>query len=423
MKKFILMLVLFCFIVSFISAAGQEEPAASNARTEVTNLSFYRYSNAAHNLYTLPLIETFEAENPMIKIDSVEVSSGGFEALATKVLLALAAGTPPDVCEMGYTLIKTMVESGNTQQLDQFMQSDSEFQGQNLNLAMMDLGKVDGKQYLMPLGVSTPAMFINRELFNKVGLDPDNPPKTWAETEKAAQVLKDAGYDGVIWSWTTTGNWIFQSMIENAGGKIANEDATEILYDSQPGIKTMEYLYGLVAKGLMPVTDQVVPSFYTGNLGMIILSSFNRVKIPITATFDVSMAPMPTPEVGGTLKLPAGGKGYMMLATEDSRQQTAWEFIRFISGETAGRIVAENSGYTPMNSTLIESLVNENADDSDFVLTLTQAANVIPWYSWPGVNGSKVSNLLREIQETILLGKISPKDGLKQAAEESRKLL
>jgi multiple sugar transport system substrate-binding protein len=428
MKKSILITVLFLLVVSFAGAAGQNEAGGDSAaggqvKTAVTNLTFYRYSNAAHNLYTLPLIETFEADNPMIKIESVEVSSGGFEALATKVLLALAAGTPPDVCEMGYTLINTMVESGSTVPLDPFMAEDSDFQKLKINQAMMNLGKANDKQYLMPLGVSTPAMFINRDLFIKVGLDPDSPPRTWEETEKAAQILKDAGYNGVIWSWTTTGNWIFQSMIENAGGSIANDDASEIYFAEKPGIETMDYLNRLASKKLMAVTDQVIPSFYKGDLGMIILSSFNRVSIPETATFDVSMAQMPTPTIDGTLKLPAGGKGYMMLAQKDDRQNVSWKFISFLAGEKAGRIVAANSGYTPMNLTLIEKLVNENADDSDFVLTLEQAANVTPWYSWPGVNGSKVSTILRDVQESILLGKIAPKEGLEKAAEEARKLM
>lgn len=76
-----------------------------------------------------------------------------------------------------------------------------------------------------------------------------------------------------------------------------------------------------------------------------------------------------------------------------------------------------------MNLTLIDSLIDENADDPDFILTLEQAANVTPWYSWPGVNGSKVSTILRNVQESILLGKVSPKEGLEQAAAESRKLM
>ena len=57
------------------------------------------------------------------------------------------------------------------------------------------------------------------------------------------------------------------------------------------------------------------------------------------------------------------------------------------------------------------------------MLTLDQASQVVPWYSWPGENGAKVSKLLTDIQEAILLGKVSPKEGLDRTAEEARKLL
>ena len=419
--------ILVAFVLALIcgplwSGPQQEQSESGATGTELITLSFYRYSNKAHNLYGIPLLETFQKENPNIKIESVEVSSGGFEALATKVLLGLAAGTPPDVAEAGYTLIKTMVESGSCIPLDSFMKADANFDTKDLISATLNLGKVEGKQYLMPLGVSTATMFMNTDLFKEVGLDPNNPAKTWKETERTAQVFKDAGYDGVIWSWTTTGNWIFQTMIECNGGRIANEDATEISFNKQPGVETMEYLRGLVSKGLMPVTSQVVDTFYTGKIGMIILSSFNRVTIPQTATFNVRMARIPTPK-GSAPKLPAGGKGYMMLAKDEKHQRAAWEFIRFLSGETAGRIVAENSGYTPVNKPLVESLKKENAGDPNFVLTLDQASQVVPWYSWPGENGAKVSKLLTDVQEAILLGKVSPKEGLDQAAAEAKSLL
>jgi len=251
MKRVITVLCCVLAVASLASATGTKDVPAGGGQpsTEPVTLSFYRYSNAAHNAYGIPLIETFQAENPNITLESVEVSSGGFEALANKVLLGLAAGTPADVCEMGYTLVRTMVESGSVVPLDPFIAADAEFRSLDLAKAMMDLGVVNGTQYLIPLGVSTPVMFINADLFREVGLDPNNPPKTWQETEDAAQVLKDAGYDGVIWSWTTTGNWIFQNMIENAGGRLANDDATQINFNEAPGVRTMEYLQGLVSKG------------------------------------------------------------------------------------------------------------------------------------------------------------------------------
>ncbi len=140
----------------------------------------------------------------------------------------------------------------------------------------LDLGKVDGKQYLIPLGTSTPIMLINKDLFQKVGLSADNPPKSWAEAEAASKILKDAGYMGSLWGWSITGNWIFQTLVENSGGRLANENASSLMFNQDPGLRTMTYLQDQVKKGYMPVTDQTLATFAAGKLGMLIDSSFQR---------------------------------------------------------------------------------------------------------------------------------------------------
>ena len=77
MKRAIAILLCLLVLVSFAFATGQDEPAGDPEVPEDFTLSFYRYSNAAHNAYTVPLIETYEALNPHVIIESVEVSSGG----------------------------------------------------------------------------------------------------------------------------------------------------------------------------------------------------------------------------------------------------------------------------------------------------------------------------------------------------------
>ncbi len=385
-------------------------------------LVFYRLSAASHDTYLLPLIEAFQQENPDIVVESVLVTSGGYEALASKVLLACAAGTPPDFAMAGYSLIKTMVESGNSIGLDPFMNKDADFDAKSLFPAMLNLGKVDGKQYLIPLGTSTPVMLINRDLFKKVGLNADNPPKSWAEAEAASKILKDAGYMGSLWGWSITGNWIFQTLVENSGGKLANASASTLMFNQEPGLKTMTYLQDQVKKGYMPVTDQTLATFADGKLGMLIDSSFQRVNTPSMVSFPVVFAPIPTP-TGSLPLVPAGGNGVMMFAQDPQKQEAAWKFIKFLTKERASLIIGEKSGYTPANEKVIATLKAKYANDKNFTITLDQAARVTPWYSWPGENGGKINKVLRDMQESILLQKITPKAGLDKAAEEIKALL
>jgi sn-glycerol 3-phosphate transport system substrate-binding protein len=55
------------------------------------------------------------------------------------------------------------------------------------------LGDAKGNLFALADRLSTPVLFINKAAFRKAGLDPDKPPKTWAETQKAADKLFDAG--------------------------------------------------------------------------------------------------------------------------------------------------------------------------------------------------------------------------------------
>ena len=53
---------------------------------------------------------------------------------------------------------------------------------------------VDGKQWSMPFNTSNPMLYYNKDMFKAAGLDPDKPPRTWAEVEEYAKKLtkKDA---------------------------------------------------------------------------------------------------------------------------------------------------------------------------------------------------------------------------------------
>jgi len=187
-------------------------------------------------------------------------------------------------------------------------------------------------------------------------------------------------------------------------------------------LKTMTYLQNLVKKGLMPVTDQTLGTFATGKLGMLIDSSFQRVNTPSMTNFTVLFAPVPTP-TGSVPVVPAGGNGIMMFARDTKKQEAAWRFIRFLTEETASMIVGEKSGYTPANEKVINNLKTKYADDKNFTITLDQAAKVVPWHAWPGENGGKINQLLKDMQEAILLQKISPKAGLDKAAADVKALL
>ena len=58
---------------------------------------------------------------------------------------------------------------------------------QSLSPSHMRLGTYQGKQYALPFSAESSMLLYNKTLFKRAGLNPDEPPKTWAELEAEAQ--------------------------------------------------------------------------------------------------------------------------------------------------------------------------------------------------------------------------------------------
>ena len=67
--------------------------------------------------------------------------------------------------------------------------------------------KPDGTMLSFPYNSSSPILYYNKDIFEKAGLDVDNPPKTWDEVWDAARKIKDSGAApcGYTSTWLT---WI-----------------------------------------------------------------------------------------------------------------------------------------------------------------------------------------------------------------------
>ncbi len=68
----------------------------------------------------------------------------------------------------------------------------------------------EGKMLSMPFNSSTPVLYYNVAAFEKAGLDPDKPPKTWSEVAEYSRKLIAAGYPG---GFSTA--WISWIHLEN----------------------------------------------------------------------------------------------------------------------------------------------------------------------------------------------------------------
>ena len=48
-------------------------------------------------------------------------------------------------------------------------------------------------------------------------------------------------------------------------------------------------------------------------------------------------------------KLPTGGNAAIITSRDPAKQKAAWEFLKFVTGPEAQKIVVETTGYLPTN--------------------------------------------------------------------------
>ena len=98
--------------------------------------------------------------------------------------------------------------------------------------SILDAASIDGKVYALPMYVSPYVLYYNKDLFEKAGLDPNSPPKTYDEmlemAEKLSKLTTEDGNKVYAFGQTTASVPIsgssLTSMVYNFGGRVLNEE-------------------------------------------------------------------------------------------------------------------------------------------------------------------------------------------------------
>jgi multiple sugar transport system substrate-binding protein len=162
-------------------------------------------------------VAQFERANPSIKINPVEYQWTG-PTFAAK----LAAGTLPTVFEVPFTDARTLGDNGQLADLTSLAKALPYFS--KYNKAVLAEG-IDSKGRIiaLPKGAYAQALHYNRKLFAQAGLNPNKPPKTWAQVmADARQIAAKTGKAGYVEMAKddNTAGWILTTLVYTLGGRM-----------------------------------------------------------------------------------------------------------------------------------------------------------------------------------------------------------
>ncbi|MEV4313702.1 sugar ABC transporter substrate-binding protein [Actinocrispum sp. NPDC049592] len=208
--------------------------------------------------------------------------------------------------------------------------------------AHMKAATYQAKNYAVPHDIDLSAVFYNKVLFTKAGLDPAKPPATLDEIVAAAKRIQGLGGDvsGYFFGGACPGCQLFTSwpMIWASGGTVLNDQGTASTIDNPVAAKVYSVLRQLY-------NDKVVPASAKNESGPTWTQLFGEGKVgiqPMGATAlqgikegpDLQVGVAPIPGLTGGSSSFVGGD-VLGIGSNSQHAAAAWDFISWTLSEQA----------------------------------------------------------------------------------------
>ncbi|HEX4035649.1 MAG TPA: extracellular solute-binding protein [Solirubrobacteraceae bacterium] len=187
-------------------------------------------------------IAEFEQQNPTIKVNGVQYDWTGPTFAAE-----LAAGTLPDVFTVPFTDGRSLGEAGQLANLTSYVKKLPYFK--QFNPAVIAEGTdAKGQVIAIPTAAYAQALQYNRQLFSEAGLNPNDPPKTWAQVEAdAKQITQKTGMTGFseMGANDNTAGWILTTLDYAFGGRMETGVGTHAKadFDNPQAVQALQMLH------------------------------------------------------------------------------------------------------------------------------------------------------------------------------------
>jgi multiple sugar transport system substrate-binding protein len=276
-----------------------------------------------------------------------------------KLGTAASSGTGPDVSSIDLVYAPYFASVGALEDITEL--ADSLPYKDSLSPSHRRLGTYEDATYALPFTAEASAMYYNKDLFKKAGLDPNKPPTTFAEVRDAAKKIRALGKDyyGFTFAGACGGCNVFELTphIWASGGDILSEDGKQAKLDSPQVTDALQLYRDMWTDGSIPSAakndagTQQIPLFTSGKVGMTPLGAF---AIPTVEQAKINYGTTPIPGKDGKFSSFAGGD-VISVITGTKNKAGAEDFVKWATDEEAQTFLAKN-GSVPVRTDLVPKI-------------------------------------------------------------------
>lgn len=418
LKKMIsstLALTLMVGTLTGCSTKGEDTAGNSSSEGKV-QVEFWNALTGKNEEIVKSYVEKFNAQSEDTEIKMV--SQGDYWENGTKLQAAIAAGNQPDLTMLEVTQVPQFASVGALADLKQYV---SEEKINDFLPGLMRESEYDGKTVSVPLNRSTPLLYLNKEMCEAAGLDPEG-PKNWDELKMYAEKLTNEA-DGVVGLAVPIDIWFFEALIYQQGGKMIDEN-NKVAFNNEIGVNALGLWQDMMKEGIMQLPpgegydawDAAKDAFVNGKAGMTFQSTASLAGLMEQADgkFTINTAFLPAESQYG---IPTGGANVVMMeGSSQEEKEAAAEFIEFMTDEENAVQFSIDTGYMPitnsaLNSETIQNLYKEKPQYSTAAKQLEYASQR------PGVVGyvEATEKLMNEMKKALMDLNLDVKDTVEKA--------
>ena len=404
-----------------VPACGKSNNSAANTaagKSEAKQITVWLMNGSAPDAVIQDVNRQFTAEHPG---SSAKIEIQQWDGIQEKTTTALAGNNPPDVLEIGNTLVSKFAESGG---LADLTAKKADLGGSTWLKGLEEAGTLDGKLYGVPYYAGDRAVIYRKDLFAKAGIS--SPPTDRAGfVAAAAKLQKTFGTDKKFSALYFPGQYWYAALpfIWDEGGDLAVQQNGQWkgALDSPAAQAGLSFVKDAVTKySKAPVNgneadnDPAVP-LGDGKAGMIIDLGW-KVSVVLKAHPElkgkIGVFPIPGKTAGQSAPVFLGGSN-LAVAEGSKAPDLAYDWLKILAGSKIQTDLAVKGGVIP-NSTALLTL-----HASDPILSVFDAAAKNSKFTpntpkWANVESGTI---LQDMLVSIFSGKATVADATAKASQ------
>ena len=398
-----------------------------------TEISWWHAMTGANAEVVQKIADDFNASQSDYKV--VPAFKGTYPETLNAGIAAFRAGQAPDIIQVFDVGTGVMMAAeGAVKPVAEVLQDAGMTfdKSQYLPGIVAYYSKPDGTMLSFPYNSSSPITYINKDIFEKAGLDPNTPPKTWNEVWEMAKTIKASGaapcgYTSTWLTWIHLENfaaWNDAAYATQENG-LAPGGLPELQINAPLYVNHFQAMADLAKDGTFKYggrTSEAKQIFLAGECGIMTESSGGLGDIVKSGmNYGIGQLPYDSDAPGAPQNtIPGGASLWVMGGKSDETYKGIAAFFSYISQTDVQEYLHQTSGYLPVTMAAYEATKASGFYDQNpgRETPITQMMGKAPTANSKGVrliNLPQIRDIENEEFEKMLAGEQSAQEALDNA--------